>query len=95
MSDSGRTLGDRSRVERAADGLPWRQIAEAAYNAYRSHLYSYPVAPAWARPWDEMSEQMRASWEAAVRHAQLCEIHQREGLPLPAPERWAGWVPPT
>lgn len=78
-------------IEEAAAGLPWRGIAASAYRAYGYKVgwKNYQGLP--MPKWDELTPAIRAAWEAAARHVQLC-IHSGPATDLTAAEqRWAGW----
>ena len=80
--------------EQASPGMAWRDIAASAYYAYKASSTARFEAVRPGMPWqafEDLTEEQRVAWEAAVRQVGACLDTGRAG----DEERWAGWRPPV
>lgn len=73
--------------------MPWREIAESAYEAFCHNLGPMYFGLPCLTDWSEMPTHMQIAWEAAVRQAGAC-AEVPLGGEAPDESRWSVWKPP-
>lgn len=79
--------------EECAGQMAWRKVAASAYQAYANSVGNKNLQGNAMPAWEALPQSITTAWEAAARHADLCQ-RATPGFATDYETCWIGWVPP-